>query len=134
MASGFFTLGGVVIGSVLTYLLTRRWQREQWFRDRRYDEFRELLTTVAEVFAAYPTYVFHAQSPEMQIGKSQLLAKCSTVLADRLFIAGDVKEMNLLTRWEAAMNDLQQTYDLNAWMREKEDLTEQIVKKAGTLS
>ncbi len=51
---------------------------------------------------------------------------CST-LRDRLFIGEDIKRLEMKTRWEAAMNDFEETYSESALERQVELISMSIV-------
>lgn len=51
IASAVWAVVAPLVGIFLGHYLTRSWQREQWLRDCRKEEFRELLTTFTRSYA-----------------------------------------------------------------------------------
>lgn len=125
------TLGGIVVG----HLLTRSWQQKQWMLDRRREEFRELLSVLVESFAKYgdPQYLFGPSSREAMIEQSQASARCYCVLTDRIFIAEDVKKMDLLKQWSDAIAELHQTKSPDKWGAAMQRMAAQIAERAAEL-
>ena len=95
------TLCGIVVG----HFLSRSSQREQWMRDRRHEEFRELLGALtasmyAEVEAMYETEL----TPKEQEDKRRKTADFFQVVQTRIFTFTDVKRLDLKREWLAAVN------------------------------
>jgi hypothetical protein len=104
------TLGGIVVG----HILTRSWQQQQWELDRRNEEWRELLTALADSLrVALKIYPMRALDPDEQREIVEAHANCFRVIRDRIFIASDVKALDLENRWSAAVQHHSQTLDPN---------------------
>jgi hypothetical protein len=83
------------IGIVLGHYLTRSWQREQWLRDCRKEEFRELLTSITK---CYRTVLDKEDSRTLHDARSEAL----TVIQNRIYVAEDVKQYRILESWKDA--------------------------------
>jgi hypothetical protein len=103
MVAGFFTLGGVVIGSLLTYLSTRSAQRAQWLRDCRKEEFRELLRALSEHFAILSEFWRIVQTPEDREKLTDAEANFFRVVHSRIYIADDVNRLGIKNKWSDAV-------------------------------
>jgi hypothetical protein len=95
------TLGGIVLGQYLT----RSWQREQWFLDRRKEEFRELLSALTRSYSTITqlTPSLKSLSERQQQAMDEAEATALAVVQDRIFIAMDVQELNVLQRWKGVV-------------------------------
>jgi hypothetical protein len=102
---------GPLVGVCIGAYLARRWQRDQWIADNKRSEYRKLLTTLAKTF----TSIIELRAAGVALGpKDQrtlfnLEVRASAVILDRIFIADEVKEMNLLKRWNQALRDYDNT-------------------------
>jgi hypothetical protein len=101
MVAGFSTLGGVVIGSLLTYLFSRSAQRENWLRDCRKEEFRELLRALSDHFTILQEFerLAYHQTPEERERLTDAQANFFRVVHSRIYIAYDVKRLNIKNKW-----------------------------------
>ncbi len=52
LLSGGFLLLGIVVGALVTHNLGRAARREEWLRDTRKQEYKELLTALSEAYLA----------------------------------------------------------------------------------
>jgi hypothetical protein len=122
-------LAGIVVG----HFLTRSWQLRQWILDRRNEEWRELLTALAtslrESLKIYPA---HALTSEEQREITEAHADCFRVIRDRLFIAKDVKALQLENRWSEAVRHHSQTLDARKLGKVYDDIRLEILKVATT--
>jgi hypothetical protein len=85
------TLGGIVIGHVLT----RSWQREQWLRDNRKQEYRELLTSLS---AAY-MHLEQNGSDSTDLRHHPVRNEAFRSLGDRIFIDREIKKEEIYEEW-----------------------------------
>ena len=96
-------LAGVLIG----HYLSTRWQRKLWLLDRRKEEFRELLSTLTRSFTTICTkrqYML-PQSPEDQLALHEAESNALMTIKDRIFIAADVKRLDIYKLWNSAVNE-----------------------------
>jgi len=97
---------GPLAGLLLGHLLLRSWQREQWILDSRKAEFRELLSalsdTVVHLMMSEPA--LKAGRGEKEFAEFVAAQKVAMrVLADRIYIARDLRELNTTDRFLEAM-------------------------------
>jgi hypothetical protein len=119
--------GGVLVGQ----RMARNTQREQWLLDRRKEEWRELLTALAESLRVslkiYPARALSGDE-ERQIVEAQ--SNSFRVIRDRIFIASDVQRLNIENRWSAAVQHHSQTMDAKHLGATYKELRSEIVKAA----
>jgi hypothetical protein len=102
------TLGGIVGG----HILTRSWQREQWIRDKRNEEFRELLEALAESFRVELT--LHAGAvldPDAQRAIVDGQSNAMAVIRSRIFTADVVQRFGIELKWAEAIQKHHDTLD-----------------------
>lgn len=92
---------GSLVGLVVGHWLSRFWQQKQWLLDNKKQEYRELISAITE---AYGTICVLLQlgmprGPDEQRKVHEVQLKVQSVIADRLFIAGEVQEDQILRKW-----------------------------------
>jgi len=108
---------GPLVGVLIGAYLTRRGQRSQWIADSKKLEYRELLTALTKAFEG----IVQLEAPGVGLGPQEqrtlfdLRAQSFVVIRDRIFIAKEVKDMNLLSRWNQALRDYENTLDAAAF-------------------
>jgi hypothetical protein len=101
-------LWGVIaplIGVLLGHFLSRSWQQTQWMQDRQKEEWRELLSVLTRSFAVICKYT----APIMRLDgdnkraveEAQTVAQ--TTIRDRIFIAKEVKHLDIYKTWVEAV-------------------------------
>jgi hypothetical protein len=90
-----------LVGIFLGHYLTRSWQREQWLRDSRKEEFRELLTTLTR---SYRTMVL---DPNTIRTFWEANGTALNVIRDRIYIAEDLKRHDIFESWLFAVSDFE---------------------------
>jgi len=104
IALGIWGAIGPLLGILLGQFLTRSWQQQQWLLDQRKEEWRELLTTLTASFAT----ICKLTGPMMVLGPDDMreLDEAQTVaqttIRDRIFIAKEVKELEIYKLWSTA--------------------------------
>ena len=98
---------GPFIGIFVGSYLTRRWQREQWFRDQELGEWRELISAVTSVEDLIP--ILLDQDLDLE-ALQQAILRVVPYLRNRLFIEEDLREIGFGGEWakllEFALSDL----------------------------
>jgi hypothetical protein len=101
---------GILLGS---WLSTKN-QRTHWILDNKRDEYRELLTTIAD--AGSNLIVHYGTSPiavsgqeEFRIG--EIARRSVDVIYNRLFIAKAVADLGIMKRWQDAISALDKNHD-----------------------
>ena len=108
---------GPLVGIFIGAYLTQRGQRDQRIADNKKSEYRELLTTLTKTF----TGIVQLQAPGVGLGPqeqrtiSDLELQSLVVIRDRIFIAKEVEDMNLIARWNQALRDYDKTLDAGAF-------------------
>jgi len=125
MEAGLFTLAGVIIGSLLTFILSRSVQREQWRRDNIKTETRELLVLFNALVPAYTEWVrtWHGRDARGPIAIEgtefkRLLDTYTdrsvafhSALRDRLFTYTQVRGSYLDKMWAEATTEFEKSLD-----------------------
>ncbi len=129
--SVFGPLAGVFIGA---YIAGRN-QRDRWVADNKRAEYRELLTTLAESFTKIVRLRGHgvAAGPEEERTLMNLELRTNTVILDRIFIADEVEYMELLNRWNHALQDYDKTLDRSAFATAFSRIRNDVIQSAATI-
>ena len=124
------TLGGTFLG----HFLSRSWQREEWIRDRRYEEFQELLRSLAASMHAEVEAMYASKLPPGERkGKTHETADFFRIVQTRIFTFADVKRLGLEGAWLVSVNAFYTRPDALETLRETyEELTQGLVEAATT--
>lgn len=101
---------GVLIGSWLTMKI----QRRLWILDNKRAEYRKLLSTLTDCASKFATIwgvQGVVQGPRDQREINNAARKSANVIFNRLFIAREMQQLNVLVRWKEAISQLQRTHD-----------------------
>jgi len=99
VAAGF-GIGGVVLG----HYLTRSWQRDQWRLDRRREEYRELISALSETFTSMQRSGVYMGDADRALKLEIIKANSYRVIRDRILIAQDLRDADILNRWASAFH------------------------------
>lgn len=123
------TLGALFLG----HSLSRSSQREQWMRDRRQEEFQELLGALAASMYAEVEAMYQSElTPEEREEKRRKTADFFRVVQTRIFTFADVKCLDLQREWLAAVNAhlMSRPHDLETFEKTYQTLTQRLVDAA----
>jgi hypothetical protein len=124
------TLGGIAVGN----FLSRSSQMEQWMRDRRYEEFKELLGGLAEAMFAEVEITYQSEkfTAEELRAKSLRCANFFMIVQTRIFTFRDVQKLGLKREWLAAVNHHRagRPHDLGVFEKKYQLLVERLVDAA----
>ena len=105
-------LWGVIaplVGILVGHYLSRSWQREQWFRDKRYEDYQAVLSATVAAFTAIVrvdmTSLTSHFTPEMQQEVEVIKADSFRVLRDRIFIAEELDYGGILVQWDSIVTN-----------------------------
>jgi hypothetical protein len=100
---------GPLVGIIIGHRITKAWQREQWIVENKKQEYRELLSTLSKSFSVYARYYTGgaAHGPEAQERLERAEAEVLETINDRIFIAAEIREHDILKRWVAAVQDFE---------------------------
>lgn len=124
---------GTLCGSVVGHFLSRSSQREQWMRDRRHQEFQELLGALAASMHAEVEAMYQSElTPEERKDKTRKTADFFQIVQTRIFAFTDVKRLDLKREWLAAVNAhlTSRPHDLEAFEKTYQTLTQRLVDAA----
>jgi hypothetical protein len=126
-------IAGTLCSGVVAHLLSRSSQREQWMRDRRHEEFQELLGALAASMHAEVEAVYQSElTPEERKDKTRKTADFSQIAQTRIFTFTDVKRLELKREWLAAVNAYltSRPHDLGTFEKAYQALTQKLVDAA----
>jgi len=97
------TILGGLLGLMLGHFLTRSWQLQQWKLENRKAEYRELLSKLSAAFTAALHYGCWSDTAgrEESVKIENAVTSC---IRDRIFIADEIRDCNLLNRWTTALS------------------------------
>ena len=125
--SGVGPLIGVMVGGYLT----SRMQKKHWVLDNKKEEYRELLSALMAAVSNVVTLGSSiVQSPTEQFACDESKTRAGTVILDRLFIAREVRQMNLPDRWIRARRDLDAQGDLQLFAQRCANMMNDITNSA----
>jgi hypothetical protein len=133
VATGIFTILGGVIGSVLTYVFTKRLNRTQWLAENKKVEYQQLLSAIHEGF--FETLA-HRKTQSYLVDEKRdrelILArtKAARTIADRILVASEMVKMNMMNRWTTAEKAFFDTGDILTFEGELDKLSAELRKAA----
>lgn len=115
---GAWAIIGPLVGILLGSWLTTRSQHRHWHLDNKRSEYRELLTSLAD--AGSKLLVFWGRNPVVATAEEHFMigetARQSVdVIYNRLFIADEINKLDVLKRWEAAIDELRSNRNIDAF-------------------
>lgn len=123
---------GPLIGVLLGGYLTMRVQRNHWKLDNKKEEYRELIGTLTQSFNVIMD--FHApmvgHGPEEQRAAHGAHLKALAVLGDRLFIADEIKRLDLRNRWNKVAHEIEAGGHSQAFARGVVEIMDDITASA----
>jgi hypothetical protein len=125
---------GPLIGILVGHHLTRSWQREQWRRDNRKQEYRELLSCLSNAYTHMVRFGSgHGWPDEIHQRVEEVKTESFRVLRDRIFIAEEIKKSGIMELWAKVFHSFG-TFGQSGLLdpSEFEDLIRQIVTLAIT--
>lgn len=104
---------GPLVGLYAGNYLTKSSQRKQWLLDRRREEFREVVSAMTHATVELQAYMASKTSSTPQPFTEWLGAfkDAGKILADRIFIANDLNEADIPTRYMDAAAKLMESGD-----------------------
>jgi hypothetical protein len=103
---------GPLCGLVAGHILTRSWQRRQWILECRKAEFREVITALSDavVHLMMFTPAYEVGPAEKQWNEFETCLKIAMrTLADRIYIARDLRELDTTDRFLQATQGARQS-------------------------
>lgn len=124
---------GPLIGVLLGSWLATRNERKHWIGDNKREEYRELLTAIAD--AGSSLVVHYGASPIVVSGQEEFrvgeVARRSVdAIYNRLFIAKTVEDLGIMKRWEDAITALRKTNDVSNFAQLMDGIMHDVRKAA----
>ncbi len=124
-------LCGVLVGAGLS----RSWDRRKWLNDNRKQEFRELMETLSEAASGMISRQISRNWGEALTEKEAEQVSVShmaslKVIKNRIFIAEDVKEMNLFNRWNDGIHAMRMAEDVRPFEGMWDQVSEELIARA----
>jgi hypothetical protein len=105
IAPGLWPVVTLLIGIYVGGTVTSRNQRKQWVLDNKRNEFRELISAITRTVTLVANLPQGAGPEERKAaGDAELTA--IAMINDRIFIAREMAELNVLNRWHKMMPGL----------------------------
>ena len=116
-------IGGAFTGLLVGHLLTRSWQHEQWSRDKRHEDYQAVLSAIS---SAYMAMIRLDRLKKLALYSKEAVSEVEVtkvdsfrVLRDRIFIADELEEGNVLADWDAAVTNYEATGRMDAAAAER---------------
>jgi hypothetical protein len=114
IAADLWPVVTLLLGIFAGAYITNRNQRKQWLLDNKRSEYRKLMTTLSE--CATQLLRVYAGVPVVMGEKDQRLlasavTKSTNVIYSRLFIADEVKRLDVMKRWQGTVDTLRKEHD-----------------------
>jgi hypothetical protein len=119
----------LLIGIFVGGYISNRNQRKYWKLDNKRAEYRKLLTTLAECATRFATIYGigpTALSPKEQRSIARAAERSGNVIYNRLFIADEMKRLNVMNRWRQTVDALRKDRNLNAFTEGLDGVMEDI--------
>jgi hypothetical protein len=96
---------GLLAGILFGASLTGRSQRRKWLADNQKEEYRELLTALVTSFDEIGTNIvtWGDWTEDERKAEVERVRRSLNVIADRIYIANDMRDSNLFNRWKDAI-------------------------------
>lgn len=129
---GFLGILASATAQILQNRLTSKREEQRWIANNRKEEYRELLKALTHTATFLMEYVGTSagKEPEYQKRYTQVYGDGIRVISDRIFIADEIKNIEVYDRWVDAVERLNKTNDLGAFSDRFERLRDDIVKSA----
>ncbi len=103
--------------------------------DNKKQEYRELLTTLTRTFGSIVNLNLPmiAHGPEEQRAHAEMEAQALMTIRDRIFVAGELREMKLVEKWIKATRDFDNTRDYDAFAKSFGEITRLITEAANRI-
>lgn len=126
-------VAGAVVGALAVHFLARSREHEAWIRDRRMEEWRELMSALAGTCAKLVRVatIREYQPPNEDIREWNVaVIEATSALSDRIFIAKDVRKLGLREGFRTASVELRRSRNEQAFTEWFEQARDQIISAA----
>jgi hypothetical protein len=129
-------IGGALAGIVIGHFLTRSSQHRDWLRDKRREEYREVLNATTAAYMA----IMHIRelgelgitaSPELELTAERAIIESFRTLRDRILIAEDIVFADSLSEWDVAVQNYRRTKDEHVFAERFSLINKTLVEMAG---
>ena len=106
---------GPLVGVLIGGWISRATQRKHWVMDNKRAEYRKLLNTLSDSSSkCLIAYGKHAEGRDLRLAH-EAIRSCTDVIYNRLFIAANVQDLDVMTRWTNLVNALAKDRDLTTF-------------------
>jgi hypothetical protein len=91
---------GSLLGSLITLYFSSRQRRQEWVKDNKKQEWRELISTLSQSFHYIKNNSFGLVSGEQEKGCMEADAEARRAIESRIFVARQIQRENVLERWQ----------------------------------
>lgn len=121
---------GTVVGATLANQFSKRAQLEQWVRDCRKAEFRELMAALSKAYTSFGEFAPDMFKGEDLFRRMRVSAQFLITVRDRIYIADEVKRMRIDRLWLDAIDDFMKTLNIDKFSAAYNRINELIVSDA----
>ena len=120
---------GPLVGVALGSWLATKNQRKHWLMDNKRAEYRKLLTTLSDCGSKFLTVYGHVpaltDSTERRMIR-EAARSSANVIYNRLFIASELRKLNIMDRWTNATSTLTKTHNGLAFTKELDTIMDDV--------
>lgn len=127
----FWAAIGPLVGIVVGHLLSRSWQRKQWYLDNRSQEYRELLSSLTNTYLQMMRFRSGTGGDkDLFIQLERLKMDSFRVLRDRILISSELESADILTQWTEAFHNFENDQNERKFSDRFSSINEQLVRMA----
>ena len=135
MQTALTGLGCALIGILVGHYLTRSWQREQWRRDKRYEDYQAVLSAITAAYMAIvgvdKASTTSLYTPEMTAEMESIKIQSFKVIRDRIFIADELESGAIIVEWDTAVHNYEmRTSDVREFAGRYSELNDKLIRMA----
>ena len=107
LLSGGFLIAGILLGAFVTHTLSKSARHEEWLRDARRQEYKEVLTALSTAYLELIRFGTPGTVIPGEIERriSDLEAETYRVLQDRILIANELESKDIPRLWTEAVEN-----------------------------
>jgi hypothetical protein len=131
LVTSIFSLVAAIVAAFTVHWLTRSREHEIWVRDRKMNEWKELIGALATAHVSILGTKTTLRAPdERRRLRTEAEATLARIASDRIFIADDLAKIRFWERWTHALRQCDEQLDHHPFTDEYLSLRDSIVKAA----
>ncbi len=121
----FGIVGTLSAGLSIGQYLSRSWQREQWFLDKKIEEYREVLSALTESYLVWRKK--HTRTADDIEAMTTSYGKTMQVMFDRITVAREIRKLKIEQRWIEATDYFDEGMDQGEFAKHYGSIAKDIV-------